>query len=611
MNSFDDYLIALRALRTFKGKDGAFWLSFAEQACHLFDAEQLFLLRRGATGWVIFCFWPLAAARASVANPAELEAIAEKILRDHLVYLDAPNDLDGASCSNRFCFRLQCAEGEAETIALFVRATGVAIDLHDDLLKRELLFDIPAAYRVNRTDQLPSHTLQSVQQLTDPLDVILCLNEHSGFLGSAMALCNELASRFGCSRVSLGWKEGEYIRIKALSNVEQFDRKMSMVKALEVVMEECLDQDEELVLPEPEGSMAVNREHKKYASLQGFPAMVSLPLRIEQSAVAVLCCEREKDFSSDEVRRLRIICDQAFRRLADLKHYDRWAGAVVFDALKKWGSGFLGTDRTIIRMYGVVASILLAFIIFGSLEYRIEAPFILRTKDLALLAAPFDGYIERVIHRPGDIVTADQPLLFLDTHQLELENSQSFADVQRYMQEEKKAMAQNALADMKIAEALRRQAESKYQMIHFNVDHAEIRAPFSGVVVEGDLEKLIGAPVRKGDVLLKVARLEDLYVEMKVPERDIHEFKVGLTGEVAFLSQPGKKFRVVVDRIEPMAVTDPKGNTFLVLGKISEIRQSWWRPGMSGLAKLNVGRRHILWIMLHRTVDFFSMKFWW
>ncbi|HWQ26522.1 MAG TPA: HlyD family efflux transporter periplasmic adaptor subunit [Chlorobaculum sp.] len=611
MNSYDAQLMALRALRTFRGRDGEFWLSFAEQAGRLFGSEQVFLLRKGSAGWNTFCFWPLGVARQPAIDPAEMEEIAEKTLRDPIVYASALDRPDSAVDGSRFCFRLKCADGEPETIALFSRSSGVGLDRNGDLLKRALLFDIPAEYRTSLAVRTPVKGNMEMQRTADPLDVMLCLNEHSGFIGSAMALCNELASRFGCSRVSLGWKDGEYVRMQAMSNVEMFDRKMSIVQALEVVMEECLDQDEELVLPEPEGATAVIREHRNYASRQGVSALLSLPLRLDQSVVAVLSCERDKAFSTEEIRNLRIICDQAFRRLADLKHYDRWVGAVLFDSLKKWGSGFLGTDHTVNRMYGIAASLLLAILLFVPIEYRVEAPFILRTKDLALLSSPFDGYIQRVIHRPGDIVPVGEPLLFLDTRQLEIENSRSIADVQRYMQEEKKAMAQNALADMKVSEALRRQAESKYQMIRFNLDHAEIKAPFSGVVVEGDLEKLLGAPVRKGDVLLKVARLEDLYVEMKVPERDIHEFKVGQSGEVAFISQPGKKFRVVVDRIEPMAVTEQKGNSFLVLGRISESRQGWWRPGMSGLAKMSVGHRHILWILLHRTVDFFYMKLWW
>ncbi|MFZ4801610.1 MAG: efflux RND transporter periplasmic adaptor subunit [Chlorobium sp.] len=608
MDVVDDRLNALRALRLFEGKEGEFWLTYAEKSCRLLAAERVVLLRRSERGWSPFVFWPLGTVRSGVVDPALMENLAGQTLQSSIVYYFPQSANETGNPDLLLTFRLQCATEDGEMLALFFRASGSEIDRTGDQLMRELLFDIPASYKMSRTDRLLLHERHG---MPDPLDVMLSMNEQSRFVGAAMALCNELSYRFNCSRVSLGWKEGEYVRLQVLSHTEKFDRKMGVVQALEMVMEECLDQDEELLVPEDAGSSSVVREHRNFAVHQGVAAMLSLPLRLEQKVVAVLSCEREKSFSSEEVRALRIICDQVSRRLSELKRHDRWFGAEAVDALVRWGGSVFGTDHTVNKMYGGAVTLFLAFLLFGTLDYRIEAPFILRTKDLALLSAPFDGYIERVSRKPGDLVRAGHSLLLLDIRQLLLEQSRSFAEVQRYAQDEKKAMAQNTLAEMKVAEALKRQADSRLQMIQYNLDHAEIKAPFTGVVVEGDLEKLLGAPVRKGDVLLKVAKLEDLYVEMKVPERDIQELTVGQRGEVAFISQPGRKFKVLIERIEPMAVTDQKGSVFLVLGRIMEVRQGWWRPGMSGLAKLSVGRRPIIWILLHRTIDFFSMKLWW
>jgi hypothetical protein len=39
--------------------------------------------------------------------------------------------------------------------------------------------------------------------------------------------------------------------------------------------------------------------------------------------------------------------------------------------------------------------------------------------------------------------------------------------------------------------------------------------------------------------------------------------------------------------------------------------QPWMRPGMSGVAKLDVGERSLLWVVTHRTMDFLRMYFWW
>ena len=148
-------------------------------------------------------------------------------------------------------------------------------------------------------------------------------------------------------------------------------------------------------------------------------------------------------------------------------------------------------------------------------------------------------------------------------------------------------------------------------MVHYHLRHAEVTAPFAGIVVEGDLKELLGAPVKKGDVLFKVARIEKMYAELKVDERDVHEIAANSSGEIAFVGRPDLKFPVRVERIDPVAVTEEGKNVYLVRALLPETAVPWWRPGMSGVAKIDVGKRNILWIFAHRTVDFLRIFFWW
>jgi RND family efflux transporter MFP subunit len=253
----------------------------------------------------------------------------------------------------------------------------------------------------------------------------------------------------------------------------------------------------------------------------------------------------------------------------------------------------------------------LAVLLFGRLDYRVEAAFSLKTENLAYLPAPFDGYIHEVHVDVGDQVEKGAPLLFLDTRELLLEESTAVANQNRYLREAEKARAQNALADMRIAMALEAQAQARLKLVRYHLEHAEMKAPFSGIVVEGDLEELLGAPVRKGDVLFKIARLEKMYVELKVEERDIHEVSADASGQIAFVSRPSLKFPMKLDRIEPVAIAEDEGNVFLVKAHFTEEAAGWWRPGMTGVAKIDVDKRNILWILTHRTIDFLRIFLWW
>ena len=54
-----------------------------------------------------------------------------------------------------------------------------------------------------------------------------------------------------------------------------------------------------------------------------------------------------------------------------------------------------------------------------------------------------------------------------------------------------------------------------------------------------------------------------------------------------------------------------EGSVFLVRCELPEGHASWWRPGMTGVAKLNAGEHSLLWIFTHRTVDFLRLNLWW
>ena len=164
---------------------------------------------------------------------------------------------------------------------------------------------------------------------------------------------------------------------------------------------------------------------------------------------------------------------------------------------------------------------------------------------------------------------------------------------------------------MRVAEALAAQAAARLQQVRARLAQSGVRAPFAAVVVEGDLQEKIGAPVRSGDPLVHLARLEGLHVRCEVDERDVHEIEVGQTGEVAFASRPGKRFAFTVSRIEPQARPRPDGNVFEVYGELRGGEADWRRPGMSGVAKINIERRNLFWIFTHRTTDWLRMRLWW
>ena len=500
-------------------------------------------------------------------------------------------------------------DDDRSSAAVFLLERGAELTAKEAALRLALVADTPAVYQIGH---LIGRAKNDVAKFSEALDLMALLNVEKRFMAAAMTFCNELASRYRCDRVSLGWLEGAYVRVQAISHMERFEKKMEVVQSLEAAMEEAFDQDEEILWPRLEGNNAVVRDHENFSRAQGSRYIASLTIRLDDKPVGVATCERSGEpFSEAEVWGLRILCDQSARRLGDLKRYDRWFGARMAVSLRESLAKLFGPEHTFVKLTGLVICVALAVLIFGKLNYRVEAPFILKTDDLAYLPAPFDGYIQKVHVKIGDHVKERDPLLSLDTRELLLEESTAVANQNRYQREAEKARAQNALADMKVARALEDQADARLKLVHYHIDHSELKAPFAGIVVEGDLKELLGAPVKKGDVLFKVARIEKMFAELKVDERDIHEVADVSTGEISFVSRPDLTFPITVERIDPVAVTEEGKNIYLVRIYFQEAASPWWRPGMSGVAKINVGKRNILWIFTHRTIDFLRIFFWW
>lgn len=485
------------------------------------------------------------------------------------------------------------------------------------LVRLRLASDVPGNYQAGAARRQSGN---QVERLATALDLSVVVNEKERFYACALAFCNAIAAQLKCDRVSLGWMEQGFIRLQSISRMEKFERTMEAAGALEAAMDEAFDQDEEITWPpaekDPEGARdataCITKDHEQYARRQGISHLMSIPLRLGEEPVGVITCERDGDaFTHVEMQQMRLACDVASRRLADLKKRDRWFGARAAASLKEFIAGFLGPGHTWAKVSAILAAVVLVVLIFWKVDYRTEANFILRSDEVAYVTAPFDGFIDQVQVRSGDEVSKGSPILSLDRTDLELRRTAAAADIIRNRREMDKARAAGDLAQRGISEALAGQAQATLDLIDLHLSQTSITTPYDAIVVEGDQRERQGAPVKQGEVLFKLARTDSLYVEAKLDERDIHEILDTETGEIAFVSQPKFSFPVRIEQIVPAAIPGDKGNVFLVRCRLEGEPVGWLRPGMSGVCKLNVGKRSLGWVLTHRTTDFLRMYFWW
>lgn len=618
-------LANLRQLRRFRGPADAFWRHFAQNAADLCRSPFAQVLLKSSDGRWLDPRNPDPSAPAAGLEPLIRTAAEELAPRaSSQGFAFAPLHLSVPSMGQPVALVVALDLGDEPGQALLALVVDRRHPQFNELIVRtQLVADVPRDYLTQRTDGeralapvrpgAPEGSSLATEPLVEVMDLLALLQRQRRFVSAAMALVNDLAARFGCARVSLGWRRGDYVEPVAISHMERFEAKTDVCQRLEAVFEECYDQDEELLWPQSAEQGAILAAHQAYAREHRCDQVLSLPLRHEGAPLAVLTCERqERPFSELEMNALRLALDLVTPWLRDLERRDRWFGGRLALWLRERAAQWLGPERTGLKLGAVAATLALLYLVFGTWTYRVDVAATLETDQVAYLTAPFDGYIDEVMVHAGDWVSQDDLLLTLDTQELYLKESEASADVLRYAREAEKARASNAYADMQVAMARSRQAQASLERIRYFIRQASLRAPFEGVVVEGDRKQLLGAPVGKGDLLFKVAQLTGIYARLQLDERDIGEIRVGDRGTLALLSRPEHRIPLEVTEIIPVAeVNGRQGNTFILKARFPDGPEDWWRPGMSGLAKIEVGERSILWILSHRAADFLRMQLWW
>ena len=487
------------------------------------------------------------------------------------------------------------------------------------------------------------------------MDTLAATNEHDKFTASVMSLCNEMASTWKCERVSLGILKGRYIQIGAVSGTEKISRKMKLVQDIEAAMEESLDQDIEVILPASPEATYVSRGASELSRRHGPSAIVSLPLRREGKGVGVVTLERpaENPFTAEQIEALRLTCELATPRLMDLHRTDRWFGAKAAGSIRGGLGVLVGAKHTWLKMIAILVCGFLVFAILFKGDYTASGSMTLQVRTQHVIPAPFEGILKTVNVEINEKVVAaglegETILAEMDTAELRERLASSQAERSRAENQAEQARNDNKQVQVQIAEDDILKADASIRLLEQRIALASIKSPISGTVVSGDLKRHLGRRYELGKELFQIARIENMRAELLVGEdqiaevmekygdscerrnniqqeldelgagdpvrrrkleNQIDELDKNAGGRLAALGHAGRHFDFVVERITPVARPAEGKNVFPVRVKLLQTA-GWMRPGMTGVAEINIDRRPYAYIWTRRLVNWIRMKLW-
>jgi multidrug resistance efflux pump len=429
---------------------------------------------------------------------------------------------------------------------------------------------------------------------------------------SPRVLVELLAEQFLCDRVTLTLGDARRLEITATYPPVEFKHETGLLRAIKEAMFEAIDQQALLCYP-PLNSAGDLLLHSQQSLVEavGPATLCTLPLMVDGVAVGALLLERHRQ--QPFTRQEQILCQKAAGLLALLlqqrQRYNQSLVRLIGERLRQRLRHWLGPQGLWLKLSlpALALMLLMSALIEG--DYRIEARANLEGRIQRVVTAPFDGYLQEVSVKAGDIVAMGALLCQLEDRDLQLEQAKWQTELAKLQREQREALAGHERSRVAILQAQSEQLQAELELVEMKLERSRVKAPLHGVIVSGDLSQSLGAPLKRGEELFKIAPLESYRVMLQVDERDMGAVQIGQSGSLRLAGYPHLEHRFYVKRILPLSTAAEGSYLFTLEAELEQVSEQL-RPGLQGVAKIDAGQRSLLWLAGHRLSDWLQLQLW-
>lgn len=468
------------------------------------------------------------------------------------------------------------------------------------------LMDALRADEVGRADQ-------RLDAAGEALHTIVAVVEAEGFAVAAQAAVSDLALRYHADRVAFGLLRRDQMRVQAISNVSEFKKSIRDVRLIEAAMNEAVDQETALVWPTPaqEEAAPLCLAHAEMDRVLGGASLFTVPMYDGDQVYAATLFERHDDrpFLPDELDLIEATVTVIAPILKEKQANDAWIGLKVAQAAKIQLKRLIGPQFFLRKLIVLGLVLTLLTLLLGRQMAVVPASATVEGRTQRVITASFDGFIAEALAREGDVVQAGETLVRLDDRDLALERLRLVTAAQQERLELDKAIATRDRAQTAIREARIRQAKAQIKLIDSQLDRVQLRAPFDGLVISGDLNQSIGASVSKGEPLMTVAPLDDFRVVLAVDESRINDLVAGQTAWLRLTALPDQVFAAHISEVQPVARYGDGKTTYRVVALLDQSAPEL-QHGMQGVARVEVEERSLWSVWLTPMFDRLRLLLW-
>ena len=434
----------------------------------------------------------------------------------------------------------------------------------------------------------------------------------------AFALVNMGQTMVGCDRLSLVvlTRAGKG-RVTAVSGHDVVHRRSVLLKRQGALARRVCAWGKVLRHPAPEGAGEVPDRVagalQAYQRVTRMGSLVVMPLEHEGEVLGALVAESKEPgaLAGEQVARLTVVARHGAPALANALRYHRLpllrALALVRGGLVR----LLGRrlSRAALRIAMLAAPILA--LVFVPWELTVRAPVTVRPEVLRTAFAQAEGVIREVRVREGQRVSAGEELARIDDRSLA---AQLEAHKAQLAVEEAKLLALTDSDDPGAAEVQRHVVAYHRARVDYyrrELEKTRVLSPIDGVVLTRHPEDLLEKPVKPGEALFRVARLEGRWIlEIDLPEKEAghvlaaRERGEPLTATFYMSAYPQRRFRSVVREVAPQAEIVGQRNVLRLKADLPPEARALVKTQMGGEARVHCGRRSLGYVLFRGVIDF-------
>ena len=430
---------------------------------------------------------------------------------------------------------------------------------------------------------------------------------------STHEVCNLLSSELGCTRVSLGIMRGLQVDTLAISNQLRFDARSTQIRSIESAMEEAIDQKDIIFYPQKVEKLSlIAHKHNILSQSNGDINVVSIPFSVGVDFMGAITLLREisKPFTKQEIDILRYATELLGAVIALKMQEEKSLREILLQSFKKSLESIFSKEYLLLKVSSALLVLTILALSFFKTDYYIYAPSNLEGKIVQVIVAPQDSFIKEASVRAGDMVEKNQVMVSFDDRDLQLEYEKLRSERGTLLKEYQETLALHERAKMSILLARISQVDARLALMKERLKRIEIKAPFTGIIVSGDLSHSFGSPVSKGEQLFEITPKGDYRVMLNVNDYDVSQLQIEQLGSLRLVSLPNKIIPIRISKIIPVSEAKNGGNYFRVEAIILDTDETILRPGMAGISKVKISDESLLWIWTHTIIDRARLWLW-